>query len=83
MFFFFFCKSTHLQKTAAASGGVLQHPDLKLLEAYPQNPVPGRPAEGTEAVPAREGLAPIRWGHRRTRHILVNVHCFVAVASVR
>lgn len=74
---------THLQVAAAAGGGVLQHPDLKLFEANPQNPVSGRPAKGTEAVPAREGLTPIRSSHRRARHILVNVHCFVAVASVR
>lgn len=76
-------QNAHLQITAAARGGVLQHPDLKLLEAYSQNPVSGRPAKGTEAVPAREGFTPIRWGHRRTRHIFVNVHRLIAVASVR
>lgn len=76
-------QSAHLQITAAARGGVFQHPDLKLLEAYSQNPVPGRPAKGTEAVPAREGLTPIRWGHRRTRHIFIDIHRFIAVASVR
>lgn len=76
-------QSAHLQITAAAGGGVLQHPDLKLFEAHPQNPVPGRSAKGTETVPAREGLTPIRWGHRRARHIFVNVHCLVAVTSVR
>lgn len=76
-------QSAHLQVTAAAGGGILQHPDFKLLEAHPQNPVPGRSAKGTETVPAREGFTPIRWGHRRARHIFVNVHCFVAVASVR
>lgn len=48
-----FAQSAHLQITAAARGGVLQHPDLKLLETYSQNPVSGRPAKGTEAVPAR------------------------------
>lgn len=60
-------------------GRIDQSAHFELLEPYPEYPIPRRPSERTEPVPACHRLPKGLWSHLRGGHVLIDVHCLVAV----